>query len=204
MMRAMGLDEIALVSGLEAVRLRPHLYVGDVRQPDALHALVEGVLCLAFDDALGGVCTRVDVAIEGGVVTVRDDGPGLSVETDPATGLPVCELLLTRLLACRAMRRDPRAAKRFCGGGIAVTTALSAWLEVEIARDGRRHRLRFVRGEREVPLADVGATEGHGTTLRFLPDPEIFGARLDPARLDATLDEIRADVAATVTLVMSG
>jgi DNA gyrase subunit B len=131
---------------------------------------------------------------------VRDNGRGLSVATHPREGLPECELLLTTLSACRALRRDPRAAQRFCGRGIAVTTALSAWLEVEIHRDGRRYAQRYVRGFREAPLADLGPTDAHGTTLRFLPDPQIFGAlRVDPALLEATLDEIRALVpAATV------
>jgi DNA gyrase/topoisomerase IV subunit B len=206
MLRPMGYtaDDIVVMHGLAPVRARPWMYVGDVAQPAALHELVEAVLCGSFDEALGGTCTRIEVEIDrAGVVTVRDDGPGLPVAVDPQLGLPACELLLTTLYACRAMRRDPRAAKRFCGGGIAVTTALSAWLEVEIDRDGRRYRQRFVRGVREAPLADVGASNAHGTALRFAPDPEIFGdLRVDPARLEATLDEIRALVPAA-TIVSS-
>ncbi|MCB9564413.1 MAG: hypothetical protein H6709_13440 [Kofleriaceae bacterium] len=186
-------DEIEVLAGLEAVRSRPALYVGDVAAPGALHQLVEAVLCAAFDEALGGTCQRIDVTVgDDGAVEVRDDGGGLPVEVHPTAGLPVCEVLLTHLLACRAMRRDPRAADRFCGGGIAVTNALSAWLEVEIERGGRRYVQRYERGVAQGPLADAGATSGHGTRLRFRPDPEIFGtARVDLARLDNTLDEIR-------------
>jgi DNA gyrase subunit B len=201
MLPAMGYsaDDIVVLTGLEAVRARPQMYVGDVTQAAALHQLVEAVLCASFDEALGGTCTRIEVSIDDrGVVTVRDNGLGLPVATHPQLGLPACEVLLTTLLACRAMRRDPRAARRFCGGGIAVTTALSAWLELEIDRDGRHYRQRFIRGVREAPLADVGASDAHGTTLCFLPDPEIFGdTRMDPALLEATLDEIRALVPAT-------
>ena len=202
MMPAMGFsgDDIEVLSGLEAVRRRPEMYVGDVGRPEALHELVEAVLCASFDEALGGTCTRIDVTIDAGVVTVRDDGPGLPVAPHPLHGVPACELLLTTLHACRAFRRDPRAAQRFCGGGIAITTALSAWLDIEIDRDGRRYRQRFVRGVRETPLEEVGTCVSHGTTLSFLPDPEIFGdLRVVPELLELTLDEIRQHVpAATI------
>jgi DNA gyrase subunit B len=186
-------DGIEVLSGLEAVRQRPRLYVGDVHNPDAIHALVEAVLCASFDEALGGTCTRIEVLIDlDGVITVRDDGRGLPVEVHSFSGLPQCEVLLSQLHACRVMRRDSRAAKRFCGGGIAIATALSAWLEVKIYRDGRLYRQRFIRGAREAPLADMGETDAHGTTLSFLPDKEIFGdTRVDRVRLERTLDEIR-------------
>lgn len=97
------------------------------------------MLAASVEEALGGACTRIDVSIEDGVVTVVDDGPGLPIATD-ASG-PQCEVL-TRL---GAPARDPRAARRLGGTSLVVTTALSAWLEVEIQRDDRRYRQRFER-----------------------------------------------------------
>lgn len=177
-----------------AVRKRPGMYLGDLKRRGVLVDLVEQVLCAACDEAIGGTCTHVEVVLEpDGVIEVRDDGLGLPVDPVPHSGMPACEHLLTQLAACRAMRRDPYTARRFCGHGIVVANALSAWLELDTCNRGQRHRQRYEQGHPCAPPALVGATTAHGTSFRFRPDPVFFGRRQVPAaRLERTLAEIRA------------
>jgi DNA gyrase/topoisomerase IV subunit B len=157
------------------------------------------VLCAAVDDALAGQAARLDIAIDAaGVITIEDDGPGMSVEAYPERGgrrFP--EIMLTELHACRAARRHAEAAQRFCSAGLVVTNALSRWLELDIRRAGRRYSQGFERGVATGPLVEHGACDGQGTRLRFLPDTEIFGALApDLDDLRRVLDEVRVLVPA--------
>ena len=169
--------DIQVLEGLEAVRRRPGMYIGttDVR---GLHHLVYEIVDNAVDEAMAGFCDRVDVVLHrNGSVTVRDNGRGIPVGRHEKTGLSAVETVLTTL----------HAGGKFGGGGYkvsgglhgvgaSVVNALSEWLEVEVATDGGLHRQSYRRGAAASKLAKVSRArpEGSGTTIRFLPDTEIF------------------------------
>ena len=185
-------DDIVVSTAAEGIRRRPAMYVGKLGA-EALTGLIENVLCAAVDEALVGDCRHIDVAIDGtGAISVKDDGPGMPVDLHPLTAKPFAEYLLTSLFACRAARRSHDVANRFCGEGIVVTNALSAWLELEIDRAGQHYSQRYKRGVPMGPLASTGTARRTGTCIRFLPDPEFFnGVVPDIDAIRSTLSEIQ-------------
>jgi len=182
--------DIEVLEGLEPVRRRPGMYIGgtDAR---ALHHLFSEVMDNAMDEAVAGHATWIDVALDGdGVLSVADNGRGIPVDPHPRfPDKSALEVIMTTLHA--GGKFDSKVYETsggLHGVGVSVVNALSDRLDVEVIRNRRRHVQSFSRGRPLGPLADAGEVMNRrGTTVRFHPDPEIFGpaARFSPARLFA-------------------
>ena len=169
--------DIQVLEGLEAVRRRPGMYVcgTDVR---ALHHLVYEVVDNSIDEALAGVCDRIDVIIHpDSSVTVKDNGRGIPTALHPEKKISTVELVLTTL---HAGGKFGGAGYKVSGGlhgvGVSAVNALSEWMEVVVddPRDGRQHKQRYEKGRPVTPVKDVGKANGQGTTVTFHFDPTIF------------------------------
>ena len=177
-------ESISVLKGLEPVRHRPGMYT---RIDHPLH-IIQEVIDNAADEALAGYCQNIDVTLHpDGSVTVRDDGRGIPVEIHPAEGVPTVEVVFTRLHAGgKFNKNDGESAYRFSGGlhgvGVSVTNALSTRLEVEVTRDGSRHRIVFAAGEVIEPLQRIGDTpkRARGTQVRAWPDAQFFDSPVIP------------------------
>ncbi|MBI4199120.1 MAG: DNA topoisomerase (ATP-hydrolyzing) subunit B [Chloroflexi bacterium] len=168
--------DIQVLSGLEAVRRRPGMYIGSTDQ-SGLHHLVYEIVDNSVDEAMAGSCDRIDITIaEDGSVRVSDNGRGIPVDLHPVTGRPAVETILTTL---HSGAKFGGGAYKVSGGlhgvGASVVNALSQWLRVEVCRNGRRYVQEFRRGKPVGDLAEVGDGDGRGTTVTFVPDPAIFG-----------------------------
>ncbi len=172
---AYGAESITVLEGLEAVRMRPAMYVGDT-DVRGLHHLIWEVVDNSVDEALAGYATRVDVVIHlDGSVSVVDDGRGIPVENHPTEGIPAVELVLTRIHAGGKFDKDSyKVSGGLHGVGVSCVNALSEGLEVVVYRDGGIHRMRFQRGEPTGPLEFLGESSRRGTTVTFTPDPTVF------------------------------
>ncbi len=166
---------IQVLTGLEAVRRRPAMYVGSTTA-DALQHLVFEAIDNAVDEALAGYCHHIDVTIHADdSCTVQDDGRGIPVDIHPATGRPAAELVMTTLHAgAKFGRGGYHVAGGLHGVGISCVNALSDWLRLDIWRDGRHWHQDYARGAVTSDLADQGPTEQRGTAVHFLPDASIF------------------------------
>ncbi len=171
-------ESISVLKGLEPVRHRPGMYT---RTDHPLHIIQEAI-DNAADEALGGYCKRIGVTLHAdGSVTVHDDGRGIPVEIHPVEGVPTVEVVFTQLHAGgKFNKNDGTSAYRFSGGlhgvGVSVTNALSTRLEVEVVREGGRHRIVFSGGNVVEPLERIGDTgkRASGTRLRIWPDAQFF------------------------------
>ena len=182
-------QHIVVLSGIEAIRLRPTLFIGALGASGVSHLLTE-VVQNAVDEALAGHNGRIAVTgAADGTWTVEDAGRGIPVDPHPATGRPALEVVVSTL----------HSGGKFWGGayiapgglhgvGLAAVNALSSAFSVEVRRHGEAHRLVCARGQILSPCAPVGPAEGRGTTVSFRPDPSIFGeAQVDLAALRARL-----------------
>ncbi|MBB4210235.1 DNA topoisomerase IV subunit B [Rhodothalassium salexigens DSM 2132] len=182
--------DIDVLEGLEPVRKRPGMYIGGT-DANALHHLVAEVLDNAMDEAVAGHASRIEVALDAeGQVTVSDNGRGIPVDPHPKyPDKSALEVILTTLHSGGKFKAGAYATSGGLHGvGISVVNALSETLEVEVARDRKLYAQRFTRGRVEGPIEDRGAVQNRrGTTIRFRPDAQIFGAeaRFSPARLYA-------------------
>lgn len=168
-------SKIQVLEGLEAVRMRPGMYIGST-SASGLHHLVYEIVDNAIDEALAGYCTHIEVTIEpGDVICVSDNGRGIPVDIQEQTGKPALEVVYTVL----------HAGGKFGGGGYkvsgglhgvgaSVVNALSDWLEVSVHKNGKIYQMKFSRGEITQGMTVVGDTDRTGTVVRFHPDPEMF------------------------------
>ena len=168
-------DAIQVLEGLEAVRIRPGMYIGSTG-PRGLHHLVYEIVDNSIDEALAGYCTHIEVEIlPGDVITVRDNGRGIPVDINEQQGLPAVTVVLTVL---HAGGKFGGSGYKVSGGlhgvGSSVVNALSEWFEVEVSRNGKVHHQRFERGDIITDLKVIGDTDETGTFIKFKPDPEIF------------------------------
>lgn len=169
-------DDIQVLEGLEAVRLRPGMYIGST-SVRGLHHLVWEIVDNGIDEALAGFANRIDVTIEpGDIIAVRDNGRGMPVGIHEKTGISAVETIMTVL---HAGGKFGGGAYKVSGGlhgvGASVVNALSEWLEVTVYQDGKIYFIRFENGGHAVePLKIIGTTEETGTLVRFKADPQIF------------------------------
>ena len=168
-------DDIQVLDDLEAVRLRPAMYIGST-DSRGLHHLVYEIVDNCIDEAMAGFCSKVMVEVaEDGVVTVSDDGRGIPVEKHSTTGVSALETVMTIL---HAGGKFGHGSYKVSGGlhgvGASVVNALSSWAQVDVRRNGKLYRQEYSYGVPQGELVTVGDTEGTGTTTSFLADKKIF------------------------------
>ena len=168
-------SQITVLEGLEAVRKRPSMYIGDTGER-GLHHLVYEVVDNNIDEALAGYASKVLVIIHpDNSITVKDDGRGIPVDMHPEEGKPAVEVVLTVLHAGGKFdHSNYKVSGGLHGVGVSCVNALSEWMEVEVCRNGFAYAIKFARGNTVSPLVKLHPTAERGTTVTFKPDAEIF------------------------------
>ncbi len=184
-------SNIQVLEGLEAVRKRPAMYIGDVG-PRGLHHLINEVVDNSIDESLAGHCDHIIVTIHvDGSLSVSDNGRGIPVDIHPKMGIPAIEVVLTKLHAGGKFDKDSyKVSGGLHGVGVSCVNALSTHFKAEVWRGGKKHEITFERGITKAPLEITGKTDLQGTLITFTPDPTIFTQTVE-FKFDIIADRLR-------------